>query len=121
MADNVGAYGTLLVALLVSLVCLGAGMLISWLLRPANPTPMKLEAYECGEPAVGGTQIRFRMLFYLVALIFIVFDVEAIFLLPWAVAFRGLGPFAFWEMVVFIGILLLGLAYAWRKGDLSWQ
>jgi len=100
---------------------LAAGVFISWLARPENLTPVKLETYECGEPTVGSNQVRFRTLFYLFALIFVIFDVEAIFLLPWAVAFRSLGWFAFVEMVVFVAILLLGLAYAWRKGDLKWQ
>jgi NADH-quinone oxidoreductase subunit A len=118
---SVGAYGMLVVALGVGLFCLAVGMLLSWMARPMHPTPVKLEPYECGEPVVGGTQVRFRTWFYLIALVFVVFDVEAIFLLPWAVAFRGLGVFAFLEMVVFVAILIVGLAYAWRKGDLQWQ
>ena len=119
--ETLGSYGTIVVALAVSLICLGAGMFISWLARPNNLSPLKLETYECGEPTVGPSQVRFRPLFYLFALIFVIFDVEAIFLVPWAVAFRPLGLFAFVEMVVFVAILLLGLAYAWRKGDLKWQ
>jgi NADH-quinone oxidoreductase subunit A len=86
-----------------------------------HPTPVKLEPYECGEPTVGPARVKFRTWFYLVALVFVVFDVEAVFLFPWAVVFQELGMFAFIEMVVFIGILLFGLAYAWRKGALQWQ
>ena len=119
--EPLGAYANMLVALGVGLFCLVAGAVISWFVRPANPTPVKLEAYECGEPTVGTAQVRFRPLFYLFAIVFVVFDVEAIFLFPWAVAFRSLGMFAFMEMLVFVAILLLGLAYAWKKGVLRWQ
>ena len=116
-----GPYTTLVVALGCSVVFLVAGMVISWMIRPDKPTPVKLDTYECGEVTVGPHQVRFRTLFYLIALVFVVFDVEAIFLLPWALAFRSLGMFAFVEMVVFVGVLLLALAYAWRKGTLTWQ
>lgn len=119
--ETLGSYGTIVVALGVGLFCLAAGVFISWLARPSHLTPLKLETYECGEPTVGPHQVRFRPLFYLFALIFVIFDVEAIFLLPWAAAFRNFGFFAFVEMLVFVAILLLGLAYAWRKGDLQWQ
>ena len=119
--EPLGAYANMFVALGVGLFCLLAGAAISWFVRPANPTPVKLEAYECGEPTVGTDQVRFRPLFYLFAIVFVVFDVEAIFLFPWAVVFRSLGMFAFLEMLVFVAILLLGLAYAWKKGVLRWQ
>jgi NADH-quinone oxidoreductase subunit A len=119
--EALGAYANMAVALGVGLFCLLAGVLISWFFRPHHMTPVKLETYECGEPTVGTDQVRFRTLFYLVAMVFVVFDVEAIFLFPWAVVFKSLGFFAFVEMVVFVGILLLGLAYAWRKGVLKWQ
>ena len=109
------------IALAVAIFCLAAGMWISWLIRPMHPTPVKLQTYECGEPTQGATQIRFRPYFYLVALLFVVFDVEVVFLLPWALAFRSLGFPAFLEMAVFVFILLAGLAYAWRKGVLKWR
>lgn len=119
--ETLGAYGTIVVALAVSIACLAAGVFISWLFRPMHPTPLKLEPYECGEPTVGSSLMRFRPMFYLFALLFVIFDVEAVFLLPWAVAFMDLGLAAFVEMAVFVVILLLGLAYAWRKGALTWQ
>lgn len=76
--------------------------------------------YECGMPPVGDSWIQFNVRYYLIALLFVIFDVEAIFLFPWAVVFRELGVIAFLEMGVFLGVLILGLAYAWRKGALEW-
>jgi NADH-quinone oxidoreductase subunit A len=97
---------------------------LSSVLRPRRPTPEKLRAYECGEEPEGSPWIRFNVRFYLVALFFIVFDVEVVFLLPWAVVFKellaALGSFIFWEMALFIAILVVGLAYVWAKGDLAW-
>jgi NADH:ubiquinone oxidoreductase subunit 3 (subunit A) len=119
--ETVGSYTTILIALVVGIFCLAAGLFISWLGRPMHPTPVKLEPYECGEPTVGPARVKFRTLFYIFAILFVIFDVEAIFLFPWAVVFMDLGLFAFLEMVVFIFVLLLGLAYAWRKGALRWR
>lgn len=87
---------------------------------PHKPTDKKLSTYECGEETVGGSWIQFNVRYYLIGLAFVIFDVEAIFLVPWALTLRSLGMFAFIEMAVFLGILFLGLAYAWRKGALEW-
>jgi NADH:ubiquinone oxidoreductase subunit 3 (subunit A) len=96
-------------------------LLISRLVRPKGKySPEKYIPYECGEIPVGSAWIQFNIRFYVIALIFIIFDVEVIFLLPWAVVFKTLGGFAFIEGLIFIGILVIGLAYVWRKGDLSW-
>ena len=102
-------------------VTLGLGKI----LRPNVATRAKLEIYECGEHAIQGAWFNFNPRFYIVALIFLIFDVEVAFTYPVAVVFRswvdaGAGAFAFWELFVFIGILVLGLAYVWRKGDLEW-
>ena len=95
--------------------------LIAWkILRPSRFSEEKLTTYECGENPQGSAWIQFNIRFYVFALIFIVFDVEAAFLLPWAVVFKELGPLAFVEGLVFIFILAVGLAYVWRKGDLEW-
>lgn len=94
--------------------------LVSRLIRPTNPNPQKLSTYECGEEPIGIGWVRFHVRYYLYALVYIVFAVETVFLFPWAVVFQELGWFAFVEMMVFIGILLVGLAYAWRKGALEW-
>ena len=89
-------------------------------LRPARFSEEKLTTYECGEEPVGNAWIQFNIRFYVFALIFVVFDVEAVFLLPWATVFRELGPLAYLEGLVFIAILVVALAYVWRKGDLAW-
>ena len=80
----------------------------------------KFIPYECGEDPVGDTRIKFNTRFYVIALIFLIFDVEVVFLFPWAVVFRGIGVLAFVEMLIFIVVLLVGLAYVWAKGDLEW-
>jgi NADH-quinone oxidoreductase subunit A len=102
-------------------VFVALGLLTAWLLRPNRPYPSKLTTYECGEVPVGDTRIRFNIRFYIVALIFLIFDVEVVFLFPWATVYKDLGWFSFIEMMVFITILLVGYAYVWRKGDLDWD
>ncbi len=102
--------------------------ILSRLLRPRNAPagePSKAETYECGEPAVGSSWVRFDIRFYTVALIFIIFDVEVAFLYPWGVVYEdlrkaGLGPFVFLEALLFLAILVAGFVYCWRKGDLDW-
>ena len=95
--------------------------LIAWkVLRPSRFSEEKLTTYECGENPTGSAWVQFNIRFYVFALIFIIFDVEAVFLLPWAVVFRELGLLAFVEGLVFIAILVVALAYVWRKGDLEW-
>ena len=97
-----------------------AALLTNRLLSPRKPNPVKLSTYECGEEPVGSPWIRFNTRFYVIALIFIVFDVEVLFLYPWAVNLKSLGMFAWIEMAVFVVILAVGLAYVWAKGDLEW-
>jgi NADH-quinone oxidoreductase subunit A len=106
---------------LAAIVGLMAFVLVLWkVLRPERLDPEKETTYECGEEPVGSAWIQFNIRFYVFALIFIVFDVEAVFLLPWAVVFRELGSLAYVEGLVFIAILAVALAYVWRKGDLAW-
>ena len=93
---------------------------ISRLVRPHHPNPDKLESYECGELPVGGAWVQYNVRYYLYALIFVIFDVEVVFLFPWAVVYRSLGFFAFIEMLIFLAILIFGLIYAWKKGALKW-
>ncbi len=94
--------------------------ILSRLFRPKNPNPVKLSPYECGEEPIGISWIRFHIRYYLYTLVYVVFAVEVVFLIPWAVVFRTLGFFAFVEMMVFILILFVGFAYAWKKGALEW-
>ena len=98
---------------------------ISKVLRKDAPGHVKGLTYECGEPAFGSSFIRFDIRFYVIALVFLVFDVEVVFLVPWAVALRGMaadgmGGLAFLEAAIFVAILTAGLAYLWRKGDIDW-
>ena len=104
------------IAALVVVILLGAGAL----LRPRRPSAVKAEAFECGNPASGPAWGRFSVKFYLTAILFIVFDVEVVFLYPWAVVFRSLGLFGFVEMAIFVLVLGLGFVYVWRKGALEW-
>lgn len=106
--------------LLMSVALLGATLLLWWLLRPKKPNPLKLETYECGIQTVGDAWVQFRAQYYIFALIFVLFDVEAVFLFPWAVAYNQLGLYAVIEMALFLLLLLGGLLYAWRKGALEW-
>ncbi|MFI5110548.1 MAG: NADH-quinone oxidoreductase subunit A [Candidatus Binatia bacterium] len=91
------------------------------LLGPRRSTPQKGEAFECGNPPSGGARERFSVKFYMTAILFIVFDVEVVFLYPWAVLFRQLGWFGFGEMMVFVAVLAIALLYVWRKGALEWD
>jgi NADH:ubiquinone oxidoreductase subunit 3 (subunit A) len=110
-----------LLVFLVAVVGLLLFVLVLWkFLRPSRFSEEKLTTYECGEDPTGNAWIQFNIRFYVFALIFIVFDVEAVFLLPWAVVFRELGTLAWLEGLVFIAILVVALAYVWRKGDLAW-
>ncbi len=110
------------IAVLFSLLFL----VLSRALGPLRETPEKLTTYECGVPARGSTNLRFYVRFYVVALLFLLFDLEAAFLIPWAVSFRGfvedgLGVQMFVAMTVFFGMLVVGLLYEWRKGALEWE
>jgi NADH-quinone oxidoreductase subunit A len=119
-ADFLTAHATILVFLAAVVVLLGGALLLWWALRPTRFSEEKLTTYECGEDPVGNAWIQFNIRFYVFALIFVVFDVEAVFLLPWATVFKELGPLAYFEGLVFIAILVVALAYVWRKGDLAW-
>jgi len=105
------------IAALVVAILLGAGAL----LRPSRPSLIKAEPFECGNPPSGPAWGRFSVKFYLTAILFIVFDVEVVFLYPWAVVFRPLGMFGFVEMATFVLVLALGFVYVWRKGALEWD
>jgi NADH-quinone oxidoreductase subunit A len=119
-ADFLTAHASIFVFFVLATGML-AFVLVLWkFLRPERFDEEKLTTYECGEEPVGNAWIQFNIRFYVFALIFIVFDVEAVFLLPWAAVFKELGPLAYVEGLVFIGILAVALAYVWRKGDLAW-
>jgi NADH:ubiquinone oxidoreductase subunit 3 (subunit A) len=114
------AHAAIGVFVAVAIGFLVVNLLVWKVIRPSRFSEEKLTTYECGENPTGSAWIQFNIRFYVFALIFIVFDVEAVFLLPWAVVFRQLGPLAFVEGLVFIAILVVALTYVWRKGDLEW-
>lgn len=95
-------------------------LVLAYFLRPKRPAPIKQSTYECGLEAIGDIWVQFKVQYYLYALAFVIFDVEVIFLYPWAVAYNQLGLFALIEMLIFLGLLVFGLVYAWRKGALEW-
>jgi NADH:ubiquinone oxidoreductase subunit 3 (subunit A) len=119
-SDFLTAHAGILAFLVVAVAFLVVNLVLWWILRPSRFSEEKLTTYECGENPTGSAWVQFNIRFYVFALIFIIFDVEAVFLLPWAVVFRELGMVAFLEGLVFILILAVALAYVWRKGDLEW-
>lgn len=106
--------------LVVSLLFPVVTIAVAKLIRPSAPSPTKLEAYECGIQAASGSRGRYTVRFYIVAILFVIFDVETIFLYPWAVRYKQLGWFGLAEAAVFLGILIVGYVWAYKKGALEW-
>jgi NADH-quinone oxidoreductase subunit A len=103
-------------------LAIGLALLVSpFLLAYSKPDPEKLSAYECGFNAFDDARMKFDVRFYLVAILFIIFDLEVAFLFPWAVVFGELGSFGFWSMMVFLAVLTIGFVYEWKKGALEWD
>ena len=113
-------FGTVFFAVMLGIVMVAIPLFISWLIAPSNKTKDKLDTYECGEEAEGSAWLQFNIRFYIIALIFLIFDVEVVFLFPWAVVFKEMGLLALVEMGIFLLILITGLAYVWVKSDLEW-
>ena len=113
-------FGTVFFAVILGIVMVTIPLVISWLVAPSNKTTDKLDTYECGEEAEGSAWLQFNIRFYIIALIFLIFDVEVVFLFPWAVVFKEMGLLALIEMGIFLLILIAGLAYVWVKSDLDW-
>jgi len=106
---------------LPAVALLASAVFTRFKIRPSNPNAIKSETYECGVPTEGTAWVQFHAGYYTFAIIFVVFDVEAIFLYPWAVALRQAALYGFLEAALFVGVLFLGLAYAWRKRALEWM
>jgi NADH-quinone oxidoreductase subunit A len=106
--------------LLIGLAFVGLNLLISRLIRPSDPNPVKLTPYECGEESEGTGFVRFNPRFYVIALVFLIFDIETAFVFPWAVVLKGAGAHVLIHMMIFLAILAVGLVYSWGKGDLDW-
>ena len=110
--------------LIFLVIAVGLGlvlMLSAFLIAVRNPDPEKLSAYECGFNAFDDARMKFDVRFYLVAILFIIFDLEIAFLFPWAVAFKDISDAGFWSMMLFLAVLTIGFAYEWKKGALEWQ
>ena len=125
MDDYFRQYGLIaifaVIAVMVPVSMIMASRLTAMLgIRPNNPSPVKQETYECGMEALGGRWSQFNFRYYMYAILFVIFDVEVVFLYPWAAKFLQMELFALIEMGVFVLVLLVGLAYAWRKKDLEW-
>lgn len=126
LEDYFRQYGLIAIFAAIAVLVPTGMLMLSYLagkvgLRPSNPTTVKLEAYECGVETIGGRWNHFNFRYYLFAILFVIFDVEVVFLYPWATKFLKLELFALIEMAVFVAILLVGWAYAWRKQDLEWR
>ncbi|MCH8327798.1 MAG: NADH-quinone oxidoreductase subunit A [Candidatus Marinimicrobia bacterium] len=104
----------------LSVVLIGVALFLQWILAPSEPTELKASVYECGEEVEGPAWVQFNIRFYVIALIFLIFDVEVVLLFPWAVVFKQFGWVALVEMVIFLGILTVGLVAVWRHQDLDW-
>ena len=121
MPNLLAEYLPLVVFLGVALV-IGLALLVApFLVAISNPDPEKVSAYECGFNAFDDARMKFDVRFYLVSILFIIFDLEVAFLFPWAVAFKEAGLAGFWAMMIFLGILTIGFIYEWKKGALEWD
>jgi NADH-quinone oxidoreductase subunit A len=114
-------YGIVGLFFIIGIAFVASAFIVSWLLRPRDPNPVKTSTYECGEIVKGSSRVQFNVSYYLVALLFVIFDIEVLFVVPWIIVFRELGMVAYIEMMVFIAILMVGLIYAWKKGVFEWQ
>ncbi len=114
-------YLPILIFLGIAIAIAGAMIAASWIVARQNPDSEKVSAYECGFEPFDDARRRFDVRFYLVAILFIIFDLEVAFLFPWAVALGSIGMLGFWSMVVFLGVLTVGFVYEWKKGALEWE
>jgi NADH-quinone oxidoreductase subunit A len=115
------SYLPIIIFLALSAV-IGMALLVApFVIAVKNPDPEKVSAYECGFEAFDDARMKFDVRFYLVAILFIIFDLEVAFLFPWAVAFKSVGWFGFWSMMIFLSVLTIGFIYEWRKGALEWN
>ena len=121
LTDFLKDYLSIIIFLFVALGLSIGFIILNFLFSPKNPDPEKLSAYECGFEAFGDSRMEFDVRFYLVAILFIIFDLEIAFLFPWAISLGNLGPLGFWSMMVFLLILTIGFIYEWKKGALDWD
>ena len=121
LTDFLRDYLSIIIFLFIALGLSVGFIVLNFLFSPKNPDPEKLSAYECGFEAFGDSRMEFDVRFYLVAILFIIFDLEIAFLFPWAISLGNLGPLGFWSMMIFLLILTIGFIYEWKKGVLDWD
>ncbi|MBB5073120.1 NADH-quinone oxidoreductase subunit A [Bartonella callosciuri] len=121
MTHLLSSYLPVLIFIIVSAVIAGGLLIMPYIVAYRSPDPEKLSAYECGFNSFDDARMKFDIRFYLVSILFIVFDLEVAFLFPWAVSFSSVGVFGFWSMIVFLALLTIGFMYEWRKGALEWD
>ena len=121
MYNFLSDYLSIIIFLFISLVLSIGFIAINFLASPNNPDPEKLSAYECGFDAFDDSRMEFDVRFYLVAILFIIFDLEIAFLFPWAISLGNIGILGFWSMMFFLGVLTIGFIYEWKKGALEWE
>lgn len=114
-------YTPILIFIAIALGFAIVSLLAGWVVRPSKPYRAKLTPYESGSPLFSDARIQFPMRYYIIAMLFVIFDIEIVFMFPWAVSYRKLGLLGLLEMVLFIGVLIVGFWYAWRKGALEWD
>ena len=114
-------YLTIIIFLAIALILSLGFLILNFAFSPKNPDPEKLSAYECGFEPFNDSRMEFDIRFYLVAILFIIFDLEIAFLFPWAISLGNLGVLGFWSMMIFLGILTIGFIYEWKKGALEWE
>ena len=114
-------YLSIIIFLFIALFLSIGFIVINFLSSPSNPDPEKLSAYECGFEPFSNSRMEFDVRFYLVAILFIIFDLEIAFLFPWAITLGNIGPLGFWSMMIFLGVLTIGFIYEWKKGALEWE
>ena len=114
-------YFSIILFLFIALALSFGFILANFLAAPSNPDPEKLSAYECGFEAFDDSRMEFDVRFYLVAILFIIFDLEIAFLFPWAISLGGVGLLGFWSMMIFLSVLTIGFIYEWKKGALEWE
>jgi NADH:ubiquinone oxidoreductase subunit 3 (subunit A) len=114
-------YIAVFIAAILGVILVGSALIGNLVLSPRQKTEAKAATYECGMLTIGRSQTQIHFRYYLLAILFLIFDIEAVFLFPWAISFVEIGEAAFWEMIAFIGILGFGLLYAWKKGVLRWR
>jgi len=121
LSDFLKDYLSIVVFLFIALILSFGFIILNFLFSPRNPDSEKLSAYECGFEAFDDSRVEFDVRFYLVAILFIIFDLEIAFLFPWAISLSSLGSLGFWSMMIFLFVLTVGFIYEWKKGALDWD